>query len=152
MLYRIEPSQYSQPPSQGLSNCHPLGKYSDTEKTLGRGCMVCSLCKISSTQLWSKTIVSNLLTTNLVPRVCLFAGYVVACHRHNPRTGILWERDWLTTCVVLLYKHTTRLRQQSFTIPILYTSIVLQYCSEMHHLYYRLSREGQIRHFGGHRL
>ena len=26
---------------------------------------------------------------NLVPRVCLFAGYVV----HNPRTGILWERD-----------------------------------------------------------
>jgi hypothetical protein len=28
---------------------------------------------------------------NLDPRVCLFAGYVV----HNPRTGILWERDWI---------------------------------------------------------
>jgi hypothetical protein len=27
---------------------------------------------------------------NLVPRVCLFAGYVL----HNPRTGIVWERDW----------------------------------------------------------
>ena len=24
--------------------------------------------------------------------VCLFAGYAVALH--NPRTGILWERDW----------------------------------------------------------
>jgi hypothetical protein len=33
---------------------------------------------------------------NLVPRVCLFAGYVVLLH--NPRTGILWNEigtlDW----------------------------------------------------------
>ena len=33
-------------------------------------------------------------TPNLVPRVCLFAGYVVA--QPNPRTGILWERDCCT--------------------------------------------------------
>ena len=34
------------------------------------------------------------IVVNLVPRVCLFAGYVPL---HNPRTGILWERD----CIVV---------------------------------------------------
>jgi hypothetical protein len=49
-------------------------------------------------RVWLPTLIINLFIVedfganyNLVPRVCLFAGYVVPLH--NPRTGILWERD-----------------------------------------------------------